>query len=97
MDRLGQILGRVVNGQPGGAKLRSAQIRQAFLTILGESLAREIATCELRASVLHVSTANPSLAHQLSSDKDHLLHLLNDGLGGAGIRELRVRTGRGPA
>ncbi|HVB76454.1 MAG TPA: DUF721 domain-containing protein [Candidatus Nitrosotalea sp.] len=95
MDRLGQILGRVVGSQPGGEKLRSAQIRQAFLTILGESLAREIDTCEMRAGVLHVSTSNPSLAHQLSSDKDHLLQVLNHGSGG-GIKQLRVRTGRGP-
>ncbi len=94
MDKLGNILPRVLAKQPRKARVVEMRARMAVREILGPELAAACETVEIRGSTLTIVTANPALAHQLRIDGESLIGRLN-ALGlGRQVRELKVRTGR---
>ena len=94
MDKLGNILPRVVRRQPGGARLLGTQVASAFKLMIGPEPARLCDGVELRSGVLMVTTSSPALAHQLRLDAETVVRRLNDMNLGRRVRTLRVRIGR---
>lgn len=94
MDKLGNILPRIVRRQPGGARLMGMQVAVAFRVLLGPDVARLCDEVEFRGGTLLVTTSNPALAHQLRLDTETILARLNQPELGRKVRTLRVRIGR---
>jgi hypothetical protein len=94
VDKLGNILPRIVRRQPGGARLMGLQVAVAFRTLIGPDVARLCDEVELRAGTLLVTTSSPALAHQLRLDAQTILERLNRPDLGRKVRDLRVRIGR---
>lgn len=94
MDKLGNILPRIVRKQPGGARLMGMQVAIAFRVLLGPDVARLCDEVELRSGTLLVSTSSPALAHQLRLDAETIVARLNRPGLGRKVRALRVRIGR---
>ncbi|HUZ89577.1 MAG TPA: DUF721 domain-containing protein [Candidatus Acidoferrales bacterium] len=94
MDRLGSLLVRVIQRQPGSQLVFASRARQIFLELLGPALAAEVDAIDQRNGILFVVTRNPSLAHQLRLDTPTLLQRLNDLLEGSKkVRAVKVQTG----
>ncbi len=94
MDKLGNILPRVLRRQPGGARLLGGQVAVAFRTMIGPEPAALCDAIELKSGVLLVTTSSPALAHQLRLDAETVLRRLNDLNLGRKVTSLRVRIGR---
>jgi len=94
VDKLGNILPRIVRRQPGGHRLLAGQVASAFRALLGPDVARLCDEVELRAGTLLVTTSSPALAHQLRLDTESILARLNPPEAGRKVRSLRVRIGR---
>jgi hypothetical protein len=93
VDKLGNILPRILRKQPGGSRLLGGQVASAFRTLLGPEIGPLCDTVELRAGTLVVTTSSPALAHQLRLDTETILSRLNGLQLGRKVRELRVRIG----
>ena len=96
MHRLGRLLPGIIAKQPGGGRMIALQVALLFREMLGPTLGADCEEIELHGSILTVVTRNPALAHQLRLDTDTLLARLNESGTPRRVRELRVRTGRGP-
>ncbi len=96
MDKLGNILPRIVRKQPGGTRLLGGQVAVAFRTLLGPDVARLCDLVELRAGTLVVTTSSPALAHQLRLDAETIIAHLNRPDLGRKVKTLRVRIGNEP-
>ena len=94
MDKLGNILPRIVRKQPGGYRLMAGQVAAAFRTLLGADVAGLCDEVELRDGILLVTTSSPALAHQLRLDAESILVRLNRPDLGRKVKTLRVRIGR---
>ena len=94
MDKLGNILPRIVRKQPGGHRLIANQVASAFRALLGPDIARLCDEVEVKAGNLLVTTSSPALAHQLRLDAETILSRLNRPDLGRKVRVLRVRIGR---
>ena len=94
MDKLGNILPRILRKQPGGARLMGMQVATAFRVVMGPDIARLCDEVELRSGTLLVTTSSPALAHQLRLDAETILARLNTPELGRKVRTLRVRIGR---
>lgn len=95
MDRLGNLLGRVLARQPGSAHITELRMQLAFREVLGDSLAAACQRIEVRGTTVHVGTANPALAHQLRLDSELLIQRLNrETQLGRKVRAIKVQTGR---
>ena len=94
VDKLGNILPRVLRKQPGGTRLIGGQIASAFRTVIGPEVASLCDEVELHSGTLVVSTSSPALAHQLRLDAETIVARLNGAELGRKVRELRVRIGR---
>ncbi len=94
MDKLGNILPKVLRRQPGGRRLLGDQVAVAFRAVLGPDVAGLCDEVELHSGVLVVTTSNPALAHQLRLDAESILARLDRPELGRKVRELRVRIGR---
>lgn len=94
MDKLGNILPRVLRRQPGGGRLIEGQVAAAFKAVIGPEVAVYCQEVELRSGALMVTTSNPALAHQLRLDAEAILERLNGMDLGRRVRSLRVRIGR---
>lgn len=95
MDKLGNILPRIVRKQPGGHRLIASQVASAFRALLGPDVARLCDEVEVKAGNLLVTTSSPALAHQLRLDAESILDRLNRRPDlGRKVRTLRVRIGR---
>ena len=94
MDKLGNILPRILRRQPGGARLLGTQVAVAFRLLLGPEVARLCDEVELKAGTLLVTTSSPALAHQLRLDSETIVARLNRPELGRKVRSLRVRIGR---
>lgn len=94
MDKLGNILPRIVRRQPGGTRLMGMQVAVAFRLMLGPDVARLCDDVDLRAGTLVVTTSSPALAHQLRLDAETIIARLNRPDLGRRVRALRVRIGR---
>lgn len=97
MDKLGNILPRVLRRQPGGARLLGTQVAAAFRTMIGTEPGRLCDEVELRSQTLLVTTSSPALAHQLRLDAETIIERLNGMDLGRRVRALRVRIGRSTA
>jgi Dna[CI] antecedent DciA-like protein len=97
VDKLGNILPRVLRKQPGGGRLMGTQVAAAFRTIIGSEPARLCDDVELRSGTLLVTTSSPALAHQLRLDAETIIVRLNGLELGRRVRLLRVRIGRSTA
>ena len=96
MDKLGNLLPKVLARQPGAGRLAEARLQVIFRDLLGADLSAACETVELRGSTMSVVTSNPALAHQLRLDSEQLLARLNQMGSGRRLKAIRVRTGRGP-
>jgi len=94
VDKLGNILPRVLRRQPGAARLLGTQVAGAFRTIIGPEPALLCDEIELKSGVLLVTTSSPALAHQLRLDAEIVVTRLNNLNLGRKVRTLRVRIGR---
>jgi Dna[CI] antecedent DciA-like protein len=94
VDKLGNILPRILRRQPGGARLLGTQVAVAFRVLLGPDVARLCDEVELRAGTLLVTTSSPALAHQLRLDSEAIIARLNRPELGRKVRSLCVRIGR---
>jgi len=94
VDKLGNILPKILRRQPGGARLLGTQVAVAFRVLMGPDVARLCDEVELRAGTLLVTTSSPALAHQLRLDAETILTRLNRPELGRKVRILRVRIGR---
>ncbi len=94
MDKLGNILPKILRRQPGGARLMGMQVATAFRQLMGPDVARLCDEVELRAGTLLVTTSSPALAHQLRLDAETILARLSRPDLGRKVRVLRVRIGR---
>lgn len=94
MDKLGNILPKIVRRQPGGARLMGMQVAIAFRVMVGPDVARLCDEVELKSGTLLVTTSSPALAHQLRLDAEVILARLNRPDLGRKVRVLRVRIGR---
>jgi hypothetical protein len=94
VDKLGNILPKIVRRQPGGARLLGVQVAVAFKTLMGPDVAQLCDEVELRSGTLLVTTSSPALAHQLRLDAELILARLNRPDLGRKVRTLRVRIGR---
>ena len=77
MDKLGNILPRIIRRQPGGSRLLGAQVATAFRTLMGPEVARLCDEVEFRGGILLVTTSSPALAHQLRLDAETIMVRLN--------------------
>ena len=94
MDKLGNILPRILRKQPGGARLLGTQVATAFRVLIGPEVARLCDEVELRSGTLLITTSSPALAHQLRLDAETIVARLNQPELGRKVRNLRVRIGR---
>ena len=94
MDKLGNILPRVVRRQPGGGRLIGSQVASAFKALMGAEVAVYCEEVELKSGALLITTSNPALAHQLRLDAETIVERLNTMDLGRRVRSLRVRIGR---
>ena len=94
MDKLGNILPRVVRRQPGGGRLIAGQVASAFKALMGPEVAIFCEEVELHSGALLITTTNPALAHQLRLDAEMIIERLNGLDLGRKVRSLRVRIGR---
>jgi Dna[CI] antecedent, DciA len=94
VDKLGNILPKIVRRQPGGARLMGMQVASAFRLLIGPEVARLCDEVELKSGTLLVTTSSPALAHQLRLDAEVILARLNRPDLGRKVRALRVRIGR---
>lgn len=94
MDKLGNILARVVRKQPGGARMLGTRVAVEFRALIGPEPARLCEAVELKSGVLMVTTSSPALAHQLRLDAETVIARLNRLDLGQRVRILRVRIGR---
>ena len=94
MDKLGNILPKIVRRQPGGARLMGMQVASAFRVLIGPEVASLCDEVELRSGTLLITTSSPALAHQLRLDAEAILARLNRPDLGRRVRALRVRIGR---
>lgn len=94
MDKLGNILPRILRKQPGGARLMGGQVAVKFRTLIGPEVAVLCDEVELRSGTLLVTTSSPALAHQLRLDAETIVARLNRPELGHKVRTLRVRIGR---
>jgi hypothetical protein len=94
VDKLGNILPRILRKQPGGHRMMAGQVASAFRTLLGPDVARLCDEVELRAGTLLVTTSSPALAHQLRLDAESIVAHLNRPDLGPKVRTVRVRIGR---
>ncbi len=94
MDKLGNILPRILRRQPGGARLLGSQVASAFKALIGPDIAVLCDEVELHSGTLLVTTSSPALAHQLRLDAETILARLNRPELGRKVRTLRVRIGR---
>ena len=94
MDKLGNILPRILRRQPGGARLMGTQVASAFRALLGPEVSVLCEEVELRSGTLLVTTSSPALAHQLRLDAETILARLDRPEIGRRVRVLRVRVGR---
>lgn len=97
MDKVGNILPRVLRKQPGGGRLLGTQVAAAFRTMIGTEPARLCDEVELRSGTLLVTTSSPALAHQLRLDGELIIERLNGMQLGRRVRMIRVRIGRSSA
>lgn len=94
MDKLGNILPKVLRRQPDGTRLIGTQVASAFRTVIGTEPAGLCDEIELHSGTLVVTTSSPALAHQLRLDSETIIGRLNDLGLGRKVRTLRVRIGR---
>jgi hypothetical protein len=94
VDKLGNILPRVLRRQPGGGRLLGSQVASAFRSMIGPEPARLCDDVELHSGTLVVTTSSPALAHQLRLDSETIVARLNGLDLGRKVRVLRVRIGR---
>ena len=94
MDKVGNILPRVLRKQPGGGRLLGTQVAAAFRTVIGSDGARLCDAVELKSGTLLVTTSSPALAHQLRLDGELIVERLNGMQLGRRVRTMRVRIGR---
>jgi hypothetical protein len=94
VDKLGNILPRVLRRQPGGTRLIEGQIAAAFRSVIGPESAPLCDEIELHSGTLVVTTSSPALAHQLRLDAETVVSRLNGLDLGRRVRTLRVRIGR---
>jgi len=94
VDKLGNILPRVLRRQPGGGRLLGSQVASAFRSMIGTEPARLCDDVELHSGTLVVTTSSPALAHQLRLDSETIVARLNGLDLGRKVRVLRVRIGR---
>ena len=97
MDKLGNILPRVLRKQPGGSRMLGTQVASAFRSVIGPEPARLCDEVELHSGTLLVTTSSPALAHQLRLDAETIIARLNGLDLGRRVRTLRVRIGRATA
>src|SRR5207248_8632351 len=97
VDKLGNILPRVLRRQPGGGLLMGTQVAAAFKVMIGSEPARLCDEVELKSGTLLVTTSSPALAHQLRLDAEVIIERLNGLDLGRRVRSLRVRIGRSTA
>lgn len=97
MDKLGNLLGRVISKQPNNQQIARLRARLALFDLLGPELAAACEEVDLRGSTLSVAVSNPALAHQLRLDAADVVARLNQAGLPRPVRELRVRTGRAAA
>lgn len=97
MDKLGNLIGRVIAKQPNNGQIARLRMRLALFELLGPELSAACEDVELRGSTLTVSVTNPALAHQLRLDGEQLIARLNATGPPRPLRSLRVRTGRAAA
>jgi hypothetical protein len=93
VDKLGNILPRVLRRQPGGARLIGGQVAAAFRSVIGVEPARLCNEIELHSGTLVVTTSSPALAHQLRLDSETIIARLNGLDLGRRVRVIRVRIG----
>ena len=97
MDKLGNLLPRVVSRQPRAGLLMEYRLRLAFREVLGEALASRCEGIDVQGSTLSITTSNPALAHQLRLDSERLKERLNQESNlPRRVRVIRVRVGSGP-
>ena len=94
MDKLGNLLPKVLARQPGRGRVTELRVKFAFTKLLGQDLTSFCESIEVKGSTLTVTTGNPALAHQLRLDSEQLLRLLNGQVLGRDLKALRIRTGR---
>ena len=93
MDKLGNILPRVLRRQPRGAELIGTQVASAFRMVIGSEPAGFCDEIEMHSGTLVVTTSSPALAHQLRLDAEVILGRLNGLQLGRKVRAIRVRIG----
>jgi len=93
VDKLGNILPRVLRRQPGGTRMIGTQVASAFRTVIGAGPAQLCDEIELKSGTLVVTTSSPALAHQLRLDAETIVARLNGLELGRRVRSLRVRIG----
>jgi hypothetical protein len=93
VDKLGNILPRVLRRQPRGQELIGTTIAAAFRIVIGTEPARLCDEIELHSGTLVVTTSSPALAHQLRLDSELILSRLKDLNLGRKVRSIRVRIG----
>jgi hypothetical protein len=93
VDKLGNILPRVLRRQPRGQELIGTTIAAAFRIVIGTEPAGLCDEIELHSGTLVVTTSSPALAHQLRLDSELILSRLKDLNLGRKVRSIRVRIG----
>ncbi len=94
MDKLGNILPKVLRRQPRGQELMGTQVAAAFRIVIGNEPAKLCDEIELHSGTLVVTTSSPALAHQLRLDSETILSRLKGMELGRKVRAIRVRIGR---
>ncbi len=93
MDKLGNILPKILRKQPGGSRLIGTQVAAALRALLGPDVSRLCDAIELRSGTLTVTTSSPALAHQLRLDAETIVSRLDRPDLGRRVKTLRVRIG----
>src|SRR2546425_12226691 len=77
VDKLGNILPRVLRRQPGGGRMLGTQVAVAFKAMIGSEPAGLCDEVDLKSGTLLVTTSSPALAHQLRLHAETIIERLN--------------------
>ena len=89
MERIEEILPRVLRRLGGTRQVRQARVEEAFRTACGDYLRAHIRVVSVEGTTLVVACAHPAIAHQLQMDSVRLLEQVNANLQAPQLKRLR--------
>ncbi|HUY55670.1 MAG TPA: DUF721 domain-containing protein [Candidatus Nanopelagicaceae bacterium] len=95
MERIEEILPRVLRRLGGTRQVRQARVEEALGRVCGDYLRAHIRVVAVEGTTLVVACAHPAIAHQLQMDSARVLDQINTNLPDPQLKRLRFVTESG--